>query len=185
MSLRVFRRRKRHRDHGVAPQVEDDYYRWESSTGSVAETGTPVSRALRTLTRAVKYNFSFLMLLLVTFAFIQNRDLQQEVNYLRNTFAPPAFMMPNFALESMGKSSSSSLCLVMTHTCALMWTVLISNFVPLIFAGARVFHRLSSDSYFSPWSSGIVDRIFYYSLSPASRKTVLHVRPTQKLSSFY
>lgn len=72
----------------------------------------------------------------------------------------------------------------MTHTCTLMWNLLFSNFVPWIFAGARVFHRLSSDTYFSAGSSRIVDRIFYYLLSPASRRTVLHVRPTQEHLSF-
>ncbi len=39
---------------------------------------------------------------------MQLKELQEELLYLRNKLLPVADTMPNFALESQGKSSSSS-----------------------------------------------------------------------------
>lgn len=117
---------------------------------------------------------------------VEMRALRQEVQTLRqriDTVAPLADTIPNFALESLGESSSSSCCLIIIRTTVERVGGLISNFVCvfLICAGAKALDRLSSDTYQPSENDAILYRIYYFLYSSNMRRIVIQVQFTATL----
>lgn len=100
-------------------------------------------------------------------------QLQQKVeSLLQRMDAPLVDRMPNLALRSLGKSSSSSIGFNRIHTCALFSNVM--SFI-CVQAGSQVFPELSSPTYWPVEDCGKWSGAFCSWFKPQSHHRVIQV----------